>query len=558
MRPSFNLGPLVRLALAVCAVSACTGEDPLDSDSPTEQSERDTEADAGPNPHGRWLPCTAITGDDDEDAPRAECIVEEYPMHRDAKGKPLDDRTIEVFFKRFASPKATTAQLWLLNGGPGFPGTDYERYALWLQERHPGLEIFVPDHRGTGRSTLIDCPRAFEDRPIASLLPFSPRRDCTREMVDEWGEDISLLSVTESAWDVVTMIEATARQGVPVTVLGSSYGGYWLNRVLQVGGDRIDSAVFDSALRPIGGLSDEDLMVEPEQAGVALLEACADDEECSTRLGPDPVSRALEILDEGGTCEALTELQINRVYLQYVLANALERYYPRALIPAVLYRLGRCEPEDVDFIVAFRDAVFDHPDPFESTPAQAPASAGVNIMVNLSEIITEPSTKQELRETSDASIFSSYGPVVAGLEDRQAASLYEPDDYVGKWAKTSANILILQGSFDPTTPPTYGLEIAEHYAGPRTYYFEIEHASHGAIYTSHQVEDGLSCGAVIQDQFLDDPSVEPDGQCASNPPPFQFGASDEYLMEVFGHTNVWDNPEPTVADRIVGSRDKGE
>ncbi len=562
------------VAVSSSAASGCGSEAPLEGEesgaTAEQHEERDEKVDAGragatdegaATPDGgaasdaRWQPCPALT-DVEDDTREAECITVDYPMRRSVEGEPVDgEGTLEVFFKRFPAPEPVTGQLWLLAGGPGFPGTILERSALRLQDEHPSLEVYVPDHRGTGRSTLFDCLDA-----EASFEQYATSNDfllaCSRELVDEWGEDLSWVSVTEAAYDVTSMMLQTQRPDVPITALGVSYGGYWLHRVLQVGGSLIDSAIFDSPLRPVGGMSVVDLMLEPEQAGLELLDACAEDPECSERLGSDPAVHALDIVDGGGACAGIVEAGFDRAWVQYTLAEALKRRSFRGLIPAVLYRLERCDPPDVEFIVAFRDAVLDRANPFDRGPPSVPTTAALARQINLSEVFAQPATEDDVIVASNASIFGSLGPTLAVFEGEQQWHRYAPDEWVGQWADTSPNILILQGSFDAVTPPRYARELSEQFAGPNQYYFEIDYAAHGAVGTSHEVQDDRSCGAHIQDQFLNDPSSAPDGGCASEAPSFEFSADEELLLELLGHTDVWDNPDSDLDSLVRDAPDE--
>jgi hypothetical protein len=83
------------------------------------------------------------------------------------------------------------------------------------------------------------------------------------------------------------------------------------------------------------------------------------------------------------------------------------------------------------------------------------------------EVFAQPATEEDVIVASNASIFGSLGPTLAVFEGEQQWHRYAPDEWVGQWADTSPNILILQGSFDAVTPPRYARELSEQFAGRR-------------------------------------------------------------------------------------------
>jgi len=66
--------------------------------------------------------------------------------------------------------------------------------------------------------------------------------------------------------------------------------------------------------------------------------------------------------------------------------------------------------------------------------------------------------------------------------------------------------LIITGSYDPTTPPVYAKQIATHLR--HSYYFEFPTLGH-----TPTAADASGCAMDIVQQFLDNPSTEPDRTC---------------------------------------------
>src|SRR5690606_7389632 len=113
----------------------------------------------------RWQSCPLFS---DGGGPEASCATLEMPIHWDDP----QSQTIPVFAKRLSATAPRRGQLWLLQGGPGGAGHALEPLAERLANRHPNLDIYIPDHRGTGRSARLGCPAAerFDTRGSALIV----------------------------------------------------------------------------------------------------------------------------------------------------------------------------------------------------------------------------------------------------------------------------------------------------------------------------------------------------------------------------------------------------
>ncbi len=77
--------------------------------------------------------------------------------------------------------------------------------------------------------------------------------------------------------------------------------------------------------------------------------------------------------------------------------------------------------------------------------------------------------------------------------------------------------LILNGEYDPVTPPNWAEIAAETLSN--SYLFIIPAGGHGVM-------DMSDCTAGIAAQFLTDPLTEPDGSCIDDMPPPQWVVAD--------------------------------
>ncbi|KAG2522069.1 hypothetical protein JM16_006022 [Phytophthora kernoviae] len=68
----------------------------------------------------------------------------------------------------------TKSNVWILQGGPGASSTAMESAVVELHTRMNGsVNVYTMDHRGTGRSTFLDCMAAQVTTTATALLWWS-------------------------------------------------------------------------------------------------------------------------------------------------------------------------------------------------------------------------------------------------------------------------------------------------------------------------------------------------------------------------------------------------
>lgn len=492
-----------------------------------------------------WRSCSLYTGvpigqapgaaDHDAGAadtvPEAECATIELPLRwHEPSGEQL-----EWFVKRLDAKEASRGQLWLLQGGPGSPGTGMEPIAADLHETVSDLDIYIPDHRGVGRSTLFECVEA-KSRGGSGANQLA---QCAKEVVRDWGTATVEFSTTAASRDVLAVATQMHRADEEVIIRGSSYGGYWAHRILQLDEPAlVTAAVIDSAVLPIGGLSTMYQVLRPNEAGQRVLEECAADETCRERLGPDPEQRALEIM--ASLCEPI-QARGGRPALQSVLSAALREWRLLRLIPAMLYRAERCSEADIEYLDAFAGLV---PDFARVESHEAPRSTALFTNVAYSEIVSELSGPQEILDAAETAVFSDLSSAVDLSSALEHWPLYPADEYIGQWADTEVKLLLLHGGLDTQTPANEGWAVAEQFQRPGQQAFFFPTGGHGLYYRTHELKDDAEtrCGQHITVQFLRDPEAKVDGSCIDDTEPLDFSAHEQLLLELAGHTDVWDNP----------------
>ncbi len=109
----------------------------------------------------------------------AFCAKVVVPLNRD---NATDTRTIEYFVKKIYRSSITTqdTQMWMFAGGPGDTGVEMEGFlpAIFGSGLLDNAVVYIPDHRGTGRSNYVDCP---------TVKSFNPT--CWSNLIAQWGID---------------------------------------------------------------------------------------------------------------------------------------------------------------------------------------------------------------------------------------------------------------------------------------------------------------------------------------------------------------------------------
>ena len=266
---------------------------------------------------------------------RAECANVDVPLDW---GRP-EGRRANVFVKRVrGSAPGPHAQMWLLQGGPGSSGQSLTSLASVLVKEDPRFDVYIPDHRGTGRSTHLECP--------THSVYLSPA-ECVAELEQIWGRDgLATFTTTTAARDLGHLVERTRAPGQEVHVYGVSYGTYLAQRYLQLFPEQPTAVTLDGVCQA-GLCSLPMLAYWRDRVGKRFLRECSADAFCASKLGLDPEAkvRAAVAVAEAGTCAGLAGM--NGALFREILASLMYHANRRVVIPPLVYRTLRCGAEDV-------------------------------------------------------------------------------------------------------------------------------------------------------------------------------------------------------------------
>lgn len=519
------------ILLAAVLVS-CAGDNGDDDDS--DDADDDTDALVID-----WVPCSLAedAGDD-----LAECGKAQVPLFWEND----DGRTIEVAAKRWLSTaKAESGgQLWLIQGGPGGSGMmTFEPLMRELREIVPEFDLYTIDHRGVGYSSPLSCPVQEAEDSDGGAYIYDVEWDTCLEWLDEnVGDAFDGYSTRNAAHDLSAFIDATREQDKSVFVWGGSYGTYLTQRYLLLHPDQADGAIVDS----IHAVSVPSLKFADayNENGKRLLQLCADDTDCASKFDADPWDVLAELHEkiEGGHC---ADLGVDRYTLSYLL-GWLAWYSPiNAAVPAFIYRLDRCDYEDMLAIVYMWDNVFNGSgDLLDLTSGWYSQVLGAH--VGMSDQYWGPEfdgldIEQYVEETSDN--------VLVGMWN----SMFEYELYQ-KWPRydepqarqlpaTDVPVLMLQGDLDGSTPLEVALPLKDVLNGPNQTWAQFPYSAHGVLSDSWVSEDESvpTCGMAMLAEFLRDPETPPNLSCIDDtlPPPFEgYPAFAQYL---FGTDDLWEN-----------------
>ena len=331
--------------------------------------------------------------DSHSDDSRAACAKVEVPLDWNAP----DGTKLSFFVKRLSGTgPEPRKQLWLLSGGPGSSGSGFDTYAAELVARDPGVDVYIPDHRGTGRSGRLEC------QYIALV------KSCVREVETNWGPGaLAHFNVTNAAKDVGHVITRTRTANQQVHIYGGSYGTMWAQRYLQIFPKQPTSVALDGICQA-GMCSFAKMPYSHDAIGKKLLQECAADRTCGAKLGPDPIARMREAFGKLSTCEG-TRDWLDDVILRVYASYFLQSFTLRSLIPAIAYRVLRCDAGDVAALRAF-DAALSAPDwrqdDFDLKSVVPLASQVLKHNIAISELEPRPPiTKEELAKLVEGMLF---------------------------------------------------------------------------------------------------------------------------------------------------------
>lgn len=464
----------------------------------------------------------------------------EVPLDRT---RPNGER-IEYYFKRYRPAGGRSLRaLWMLQGGPGASGNVFEGFSEALASRFPDVDYYMPDHRGTGRSTRLGCPQqeseASERGPEITAAEWPA---CLASAQATYGARLAAFNTSNAANDLGLAIEATREPAKPVFVLGISYGTYLAHRFVQLFPRGADGVVLDSIAAP--GLSlfrqDED----SNEAARDYFAACGRDAFCRSKLGVDPWSVAQSViarLKAGHCAQVAVAAAPTHVLVRRAVASLMMNPALRGYAAPIIYRFDRCDARDLP---ALRTLV-------AQLTQEAPFEAeqrlwGWVLMNNIthSEFNEAPMpTRAQLEAIREGAVASRD---ITSLLELQLESWphYPLDEFVGQFARTDAPMLMLQGGLDPATLLRKARPMQQRFMGAHQHWVEFAQASHTTLSSTPFVDETgerRSCATRLLMRFIEAPTQPLDTGCVAAVEGVDFRCDKQDVNRaLFGATNAWD------------------
>jgi pimeloyl-ACP methyl ester carboxylesterase len=477
-----------------------------------------------------WGECPADTGYTAE--PGSECATVDVPLDHDAP----EGETISLFVARRLSGKPNAPQLWLLDGGPGSSGEDI----FWglidqFAQAMPDVDLYVPAHRGTGRSAGLVCTGEAHGTPRDVELSPEEWKACADEVTAKWGKKLAFFNATSAAKDLGQLVDRTRAPDQKVFLYGLSYGTTLVWRYLQLFPDQVTGVIQDSVVSP-GTLfiSTTDRDFEPVLKSYAEL--CKADALCTSKMGADPIDRLQKIFTavDGGHC---AESGFDRTLLRQTLGQSLMGWRARLFAFALPYRIDRCAPEDVTALKAFRDLWYQ---PYDLDGF----SHALESNIAFSEIWESPAPTAAALKALPLTKLASLDWGAERADVYFYWPKYTPDAYVNAWPTTKIPMLMVNGTLDTETPIDTALVASKHFNGPHQTFVKLPNSPHGAGYQSPTtLADGLPCGIDIMASFVKAPEAAPDTSCIAAMKPISF-EDVKFAKSFFGTGSVWENVPP--------------
>ena len=505
----------IALSLFAAAVlSAAAGQEPVESmEELLERVRSDRDAPShtlravDPNPTPLICP---FRGEIDYEPGAVECGRITVPENREVS----DSRLIHIHYVRIAAWGEDDAQyredpVIYLTGGPGV-GVD--PYVARLKD-HPVAEhrdLYILEQRGIGTSTdfceqysavapSLETSLSMQAMEIAGA---ERMRLCFQEAAAQ-GVDLRGYNTVENARDIKALRESLGLENW--NIWGISYGSHLGQMLLRVDPDGVRAIVLDAIVpNDLVGLFDYDRIFQRVVDNVAST--CTTGAACESldarlwaamgSLRDDPL---ILTVDDGEVYPSGEQWVPPALPAFFPFMMAYEQDEHPAMVPVVNATIDFVERRD-PVIIAGVEALL-------SAPGGG-VSPGVSVSQGMSDAIrcndgyvhgladnfedAEPGRWSGLLGTLEGSRYAAQVCEDEGLAPRERA------DYA--LVQTQAPTLIVNGAWDPVTPPWLAVYLHENMPGSR--YVEVPYAGHGPTRSMPE------CAGPVLTAFFDDLDVE--------------------------------------------------
>ncbi|OWZ18128.1 hypothetical protein PHMEG_0007831 [Phytophthora megakarya] len=494
-----------------------------------------------------WHPCAVYTfAEEGTSSGTAECAIYTAPLcYPGVCDTPISgDKTMDIFVKRMPATTENTdtaTNIWLVAGGPGAASSSMEFMMVDFHARLNGtVNVYSMDHRGTGRSTMLDCAAS-----QATTTGSTRRNDidvtevaaCAKALGRKYN-NLAAFSITSAATDVKNFISEYSN-GANTIVYGVSYGSTLVERLMHLDPPTVTGYVLDGIATttntsPAKFSFFSTWETDFGEVGDYFLSLCAQDSGCSSHFNQKSLSDSLQDLltqfdnEPNSTCASLFSTQTSdwgtdapSFKLRKALGSIFNSLKKRTLIAPLVYRLQRCTSNDVDVVTNFLERLKE--DEVYSTPSKTYYySYPLQYLIMFSEMwespgpsVAEMNARFENVKLSDGEVYYQAPLYCAfskekspacdelGVGDYDASAIsYEHDQYWNKSTTipSNASVLLLSSKLDAKTPHKYAEYLLDALEGDNKELISFQHVVHGALTWSFLDEQDFAsetCGMKI-------------------------------------------------------------
>lgn len=470
----------------------------------------------------------------------------------DRTGDPSKTIQLAVAVFHSTSNQPAPDPIVFLQGGPGGEAVQLSADAFdvlvapYLSER----DYVTFDQRGTGLSKpALKCDELDKvyRQDIYGTIPGDTRElvyknafmSCSG-LLEVNGVNLNSYTTVESAADLKDILNLLGYE--KANLYGASYGTRLALVTMRNHPEIVKTAILDSVV-PVEANVFRQYPESVDSALSQLFVTCAVDIKCNSaypdlhtvfwdlvkELNANPVTVTTSAYPMGTVTES-----VDGSYLLGVILGSIKNPQFIETAPQTIYRV---KEKDYSTLLA---AQYSLPYAFD----------GINAGLYISMMCHEHGLATTAQELQDATaqlgiehiwrpFYGAPGELVSACQSWGASGPYLNEN---AFVVSDIPSLVIEGSFDPATPPFFGKQVAANLSN--SFYFEFPNQGHVPTGT-----DFTGCAAEIVADFLENPQVEPDRACLSELPKV------EYLVPYTGEPALQLREEDIFGVRVDVPRD---
>lgn len=310
------------------------------------------------------------------------------------------------------------------------------------------------------------------------------------------------------------------------------------HRILQIYPNAFDSVFLDGICPP------EKCMISTydqyvNKNGIDFFEKCKKEPSCERKF-PN-LAYALRnvqqnLVNPPTTCQVVYRLIKDRRRFKIFLSSLLSNPYFRLVVPSIILRLSRCNPADVRTLIFFLSKTG-----FISSKQEGGDSLLLSSNIILSEMLfngTVAPRMEDIFRFQNTSYFTVSGSVNnMAIYHENIYPAYPKDQYYGRYARTNAPVLLMNGDLDHATPLEFAQHLHEKMGLKPENLVLIPNGAHGLIIFG----DYQQCSLEIGSKFLMTKKI--DTSCISKIPEMDWEGKSPILKQIskeyFDLENIW-------------------